>query len=425
MSYPTGVECHGGKLRIWFMYQGVRVRENLGVEDNPKNRRVAGELRSSVCYAIKTGVFNYAERFPQSVNLKRFGHARRDIAFGELCDKWIELKEVEICRNTMQRYISALSVLKEVIGSDCMASRITVEFVMELRRTLLLGTQMLKPHHKVPSEGRSVSTVKNYMTRLNGVLKFAEHSGYIESNPMAKIQPLRMSRVEPDPLTKDEFYRVISACKSRQDANIWSLAVYTGMRHGELCALAWEDIDLVKGTITVRRNFTQVGEYTLPKTESGTNRVINLIDPALTILRDQAELTRLGKKQKVTVVLREYKRKEIHDCTFVFDPSKNMLNGLHGISYCVGALGRKWNQALRRAGVRHRNAYQSRHTFACWFLTAGANPSFIASQMGHANAQMLYQVYGKWMSDNDNEQMELLNRKIGANAPLMPQVKSV
>lgn len=38
MKYPTGVENHGGKLRIWFVYKGVRVRENLGVPDTAKNR---------------------------------------------------------------------------------------------------------------------------------------------------------------------------------------------------------------------------------------------------------------------------------------------------------------------------------------------------------------------------------------------------
>ncbi|EPD6093074.1 Arm DNA-binding domain-containing protein, partial [Escherichia coli] len=43
MKYPTGVENHGGKLRIWFVYKDVRVRENLGVPDTAKNRRVAGE----------------------------------------------------------------------------------------------------------------------------------------------------------------------------------------------------------------------------------------------------------------------------------------------------------------------------------------------------------------------------------------------
>ncbi|MDF3736729.1 Arm DNA-binding domain-containing protein, partial [Enterobacter hormaechei] len=41
-KYPTGVENHGGTLRLWFTYKGVRVREGLGVPDTPKNRKVAG-----------------------------------------------------------------------------------------------------------------------------------------------------------------------------------------------------------------------------------------------------------------------------------------------------------------------------------------------------------------------------------------------
>jgi len=38
---------------------------------------------------------------------------------------------------------------------------------------------------------------------------------------------------------------------------------------------------------------------------------------------------------------------------------------------------------VKRAGIRRNNPYHTRHTFACWWLTAGADPSFIASQMGH------------------------------------------
>ncbi|WP_126737896.1 Arm DNA-binding domain-containing protein, partial [Escherichia coli] len=94
MKYPTGVENHGGKLRIWFVYKGVRVRENLGVPDTAKNRRVAGELRSSVCYAIKTGVFDYAKQFPSSRNLEKFGEARQDLTIKELAEKFLALKEM-------------------------------------------------------------------------------------------------------------------------------------------------------------------------------------------------------------------------------------------------------------------------------------------------------------------------------------------
>lgn len=115
-AYPTGVENHGGKLRICFHYKGKRVRENLGVPDTPKNRKIAGELRASVCFLIKTGSFNYAERFPDSPNLKQFGVVNKDITIAKLADKWLGLKEMEISRNTMIRYESIVKTSVSLLG---------------------------------------------------------------------------------------------------------------------------------------------------------------------------------------------------------------------------------------------------------------------------------------------------------------------
>ena len=71
-----------------------------------------------------------------------------------------------------------------------------------------------------------------------------------------------------------------------------------------------------------------------------------------------------------------------------------------------------WNKAVKLAGIRRRNPYHTRHTYACWLLSAGANPSFIASQMGHENAQMAYEIYGTWIEDMNNEQINMLNAKL-------------
>lgn len=86
-KYPTGVENHGGTLRIWFMYQGVRVRESLGVLDTPKNRKVTGELRTSICFSIKMGSFNYATQFPDSPNLRKFGFVRPGVTIKNLAER--------------------------------------------------------------------------------------------------------------------------------------------------------------------------------------------------------------------------------------------------------------------------------------------------------------------------------------------------
>ena len=92
--------------------------------------------------------------------------------------------------------------------------------------------------------------------------------------------------------------------------------------------------------------------------------------------------------------------------------------------YKVDSIRESWTSILKRAGLRHRKSYQSRHTYACWSLAAGANPSFIASQMGHTNAQMVFNVYGAWMKDNNHEQIELLNKRLSESVPCMPHKKA-
>lgn len=49
------------------------------------------------------------------------------------------------------------------------------------------------------------------------------------------------------------------------------------------------------------------------------------------------------------------------------------------------------------------------------------NPNFIATQMGHTDAQMVYKVYGKWMSEKSAEQVSILNQALSHFAPPMPQ----
>lgn len=80
--------------------------------------------------------------------------------------------------------------------------------------------------------------------------------------------------------------------------------------------------------------------------------------------------------------------------------------------YPLSAIGALWSKAVKPTGIRRRNPYHTRHTYACWLLSAGANPSFIANQMGHENAQMVYGIYGTWIEDMNNEQINMLNAKL-------------
>ncbi|MFW5410734.1 Arm DNA-binding domain-containing protein [Pectobacterium brasiliense] len=422
-KYPTGVECHGGTLRVWFMYQGKRCRESLAVPDTPKNRKIAGELRTSICFAIKTGTFNYATQFPQSQNLARFSIASPGISLGKLSDRWIGLKRMEVSKNTLRGYQSYIDGCIRVIGEEKNVSDITNEDILMIRKELMIGNQSYSHPDRASKAGRSSRTVNSYMGILSAVLEFAESNGYIEKSPMKGIKPLRKSKPDPDPLTRDEYQRMIAAFTSEQIKNLWVLAVNTGMRHGEISALSWEDIDTVTWTITICRNIAIKGHFTTPKTEAG-NRDIKLTQPAIQALKNQMAYTRMGRQHDIDVHLREHNKTRRDMCTFVFVPSLTARNGSGGNWYSPGSLGDTWNYALKRAGVRHRRAYESRHTFACWALSAGANPNFIAAQMGHTSAQMVFNVYGKWMKDNDGNQLAILNENFNRNAPMMPHASN-
>lgn len=68
-----------------------------------------------------------------------------------------------------------------------------------------------------------------------------------------------------------------------------------------------------------------------------------------------------------------------------------------------------WDAALKGIGIRHRNAYQTRHTFATLNLMAGANPMWVARQMGHTTMKMTLERYARWIdsADRGNERAKL------------------
>jgi integrase len=112
------------------------------------------------------------------------------------------------------------------------------------------------------------------------------------------------------------------------------------------------------------------------KTEAGTRDVM-LLAPAKDALIAQKEFTFLAGKR-------------------VFH------NPRTGDAWETDAQIRKtsWRHILKKAGVRYRNPYQTRHTYASTLLSAGENPWWVAKQMGHVDVEMVFRHYGKWIPTN-------------------------
>lgn len=414
MKYPTGVEIHNGKIRITFTYRGIRCREVLrGWVTSNGNIKKAGNLRALIMSEIQMGTFDYGDRFPESKAIKKFTTTQKIKTFKELSDLYLSSKKFEVTAATYDNKVSQIATLTGVIGGNTRLADIQHTDLLNYRTELLTG-ESIHPHHTwLNKQGRSASTVNGLISLLCSMLKLAHRSQFIKHAIYENVQMLKKSRRDPDPLLPGEYAEFINAVPAHT-VLMWEVAIHAGLRHGELCALAWEDVDLDKGEIRISRNITNKGIFVQPKTDAGI-RTVTLLAPALEALRKQFRKTGCLAKTEITYHHREYGKTETQKLRFVYiPPASSRKKSGH---YFKTSLEYSWEQGIKRAGLRYRVPYQSRHTFACWTLAAGANPSFIAEQMGHENARMVYEVYSKWIGELNRNQVDMIDEKMKSEMP--------
>ena len=202
---------------------------------------------------------------------------------------------------------------------------------------------------------------------------------------------------------------ITKGCLYPQDAAAVTLATYTGMRPGELCALGVEDIDLHTGRIEVIRAITTTGTFKVPKT--GKSRTVLLMQPAIEAAK--VLISYVANHPQLTV--RVYQnRHEWRDelVTPLLSPSIQALKRNIDPWFVSTARNTKFNAIQRRAEIRRRRPYQTRHTYACWCLTARGNLAFIAKQMGHKDFTMLVEVYARWMDSESPVELARIEQNI-------------
>jgi len=236
-----------------------------------------------------------------------------------------------------------------------------------------------------------------------GFLYWCEDNGYCKD--LAKhCTRFTKSHKDPDPLSFEEYQVLIEkGCLHPIDRASVTLAVYTGLRPGELLALALEDVAPDLSKITVRRSVTQSLTFKVPKTNK--ERTVLLFPPAreaLQVLMDDA-------KQREAVDLEVWLNRHesrIDHVRVLLSPKTQARKKEVNEFFVPSAWNTKWANLIRRAGIRSRPPYQTRHTYACWNLTARGNLAFIAKQLGHNDYSMLVQVYARWIDSESPSELE-------------------
>ena len=109
------------------------------------------------------------------------------------------------------------------------------------------------------SERLSDRYIADMITLMRSVCRYAAKK-YSIQNPMADIRVCKRKTAEVRILEKEEHYKLNQyVTKQHNRSNLGVLlAMMTGIRIGELCALQWADIDLEKWILTVRKTIQRI-----------------------------------------------------------------------------------------------------------------------------------------------------------------------
>ena len=279
-----------------------------------------------------------------------------DVTFRQACEEWMRYVELDRKRrpSTVRDYRREIDKrLVPEFGGATPLSAITTAEVEAFRERMV-------------AEGRlSARTINKRLQQLHSIFKRAGRVWDLPGNPVANAerQPQRRSG-DFTALEPHEVELLADHAVTPQDAALFTVAAFSGLRLGELRGLRWADIDWMRRVIFVRRSYTVDADG---PTKSGKVRSVPLVDQAARALDE------LSRRERWT---------SDEDRVFVNEVGEHIEDS---------ALRRRFYRALDSAGLKRIRFHDLRHTFGT--IAVQAFPlTDVKAFMGHADIQttMIY-----------------------------------
>lgn len=298
--------------------------------------------------------------------------------FPEVADEWLEYKKLNIREHTFSSY-------------ECHVRRNLKPFFGKTKITRINYTAITKFMSHENARGASVHHIRKSLVLLGGIMKYAVRQGLIDANPVQEVEkPKGRSRYkatdEMDILRPDEIRRFLYHVEGLKYQTLFTLAIMSGARQGELLGLMWSDIDWYNSQLVIRRTF-QHGRFYEPKSETSKRK----IDLGPTVMA-QLKRWKLACPPSDLVLL------------FPNDSGRPIEKG--------NLIRRHFEPTLRKAGLRRIRFHDLRHTFASLLIEQGEHPKYIQSQMGHSSISVTMDTYGHLMNTVNQESAKRLDSAI-------------
>lgn len=362
-----------GLLLIDFRYRGERCREQTMLPDTAANRSRLTALADRIERAINTGAFRYADYFPNSRRAldesSEVGTAeapepagRSDIPkFSDFAKQFIE----ESAPRWRKRYLLEITQLVERTLTprfgekrlDQISKADLLAFRAELAQRPGRGGQKL-----------SARRINKIIMQFKAILNEGCER-YELPSPARGLKALKQKRSDAKPFSLEQVETLIAMVRDDYRPYL-TVRCFTGLRTAEANGLQWGDIDFDRNTLRVERTLSRNGDGEL-KTESSRREI-----PMIPLVRQAMEQQYAWRVKNSALVFHSPGGKPIDEVNFA---------------------NRVWYPLLRHIGLSKRPPYHMRHTAATLMLGSGENPEWVARILGHANTDMLFRVYSRFV----------------------------
>jgi integrase len=248
-------------------------------------------------------------------------------------------------------------------------------------------------------------TVRHIRATLRMALADAERDGLATRNAAALARPPRVPSQAIAYLTGEQVRRLLDATADDVNGALYATLVGTGLRLGEALGLGWPDVDLITGTVSVRRSMAlrADGSYGLaePKTVK-SRRTVPLT--AVARLALQRQRVRQAEWRLAAGTAWQDTR------ALVFTDAIGRGLRPRDVSYACAR--------LRVPGLAKVRLHELRHTFATLALAQGVGLATVADLLGHSGVAITAQHYAAVVPELKRDAADAVDRALAGGAPL-------
>lgn len=301
-----------------------------------------------------------------------------DILFSDYLQKWLEEHKHTIAETTYSVYKNVVS------GAIC-----------PYFENLKIKLTDLKPYHiqdfylyKMEHDKVSPNTIHHYQANIHRALHYAVKTERIKSNPADNVDLPKKQKHIADFYTADELKILLHAARDTEIEAVVMIAVWFGLRRGEIIGLKWNCIDFENRTISVRGTMAKTNKMIYKETAKNRSsvRTLPMTEEATTYFRELKERQELNQKH----LGNHYNTKW---CDFVCVHNNGDVITLDYVS-------RHFPMLCERCGLRKLHLHELRHSNISLLVCSGASMKEIQEWAGHSTYTTTADIYAHIQSQN-------------------------